>query len=268
MQILVTNDDGIWAPGIQALARKITEVGEVVLVAPLEEKSAIGHGITIRDPIGVRKIKLEGLKQAWGVKGTPADCVKLGLNELAIKNNNRNPEDKVCDLVLSGINNGPNLGTDVLYSGTVSAAIEGVILGVPSIAISLASWDYDDYSVAAELVLTLVRHMITHKLVLPLGTLLNVNIPPVKREEIAGFKITTLGIREYENLFEKRLDPRGKPYYWSVGKLLPSQEKDPNIDIVAVEHNYVSITPVQFDLTNYKIIREISSWGFEKCLRF
>lgn len=257
MHILVTNDDGIWAPGIQALARKMTEVGEVALVAPLEEKSAIGHGITIREPIGVRKIKLDGLSRAWGVKGTPADCVKLGLNELT----------KECDLVISGINNGPNLGTDVLYSGTVSAAIEGVILGVPSIAISLASWDYDDYSVAAELVLTIVKHMIENKLVLPLGTLLNVNIPSVKKEEIAGFKITTLGIREYENRFEKRLDPRGRPYYWSVGKLMPSKEKDPNIDIVAVDNNYVSITPVQFDLTNYKIIKEVSTWGFETCLR-
>jgi 5'-nucleotidase len=258
MDILVTNDDGIWAPGIQTLARKMTEVGDVVLVAPLEEKSAIGHGITIREPIRVKQVKLDHMGQSWGVNGTPADCVKLGLTEIV---------GKECDLVISGINNGPNLGTDVLYSGTVSAAIEGVILGVPSLAVSLASWDYEDYSVAAEFVVTLVKHMLKNKLTLPLGTLLNINIPPVKKEEISGFKITTLGTRVYENRFEKRFDPKGRPYYWSVGKLIPSQEKDPNIDSVAIDNKYVSITPIQFDLTNYKIIKEISTWGFENCLR-
>ena len=154
MYILVTNDDGVWAPGVQALARKMTEVGNVVLVAPLEEKSAVGHGITIRDPIQVKELKVEGLSQVWGVNGTPADCVKLGLQELL---------QHECGLVISGINNGPNMGTDVLYSGTVSAAIEGVIMGVPSLAVSLASWDYEDYSVAAEITLTLVKEIIRRK---------------------------------------------------------------------------------------------------------
>lgn len=255
MQILVTNDDGIRAPGVQALAQKMSEVGEVTLVAPLEEKSAIGHGITIRDPICVRKIKVDGVSRAWGVNGTPADCVKLGLTEFLAQK---------CDLVISGINSGPNLGTDVLYSGTVSAAIEGVILGVPSLAVSLASWDYEDYSVAADFVQKLVEYVLKNKYALPAGTLLNVNIPPVKKEDIVGCKVTTLGAREYENRFEKRLDPRGNPYYWSVGKLIPTKEDDPNFDVVAVAKNYISITPIQFDLTNYKIIQEIKEWGLEK----
>ncbi len=254
MYILVTNDDGVSAPGVQALARKMMEVGNVVLVAPLEEKSAVGHGITIRDPIRVSELKVEGLSQVWGVNGTPADCVKLGLQELL---------QHECGLVVSGINNGPNMGTDVLYSGTVSAAIEGVIIGVPSIAVSLASWDYEDYSVAAEITLTLVKEIIRQERVLPPGTLLNVNIPPVPREEIKGIKITGLGAREYENRFEKRLDPRGNPYYWSIGKLLPTQEKNADLDAPAVENNFVSVTPLQFDLTNYQIIKEIKEWGLE-----
>lgn len=254
MNILVTNDDGVWAPGVQTLAKSLTEVGNVVLVAPSEEKSAIGHGITIRDPIRVDEIKIEGLNKAWGLNGTPADCVKLGLQELLGCD---------CGLVISGINHGPNLGTDVLYSGTVSAAIEGVILGIPSLAVSLASWDYRDFRVAAEITVGLVKKIINEGKVLPPGTLLNINIPPVEKEKIKGIRITGLGPREYENRFEKRLDPRGKPYYWSIGKLLPSTGDSPDLDTLAVENNYVSITPLQFDLTNYRIIQEIKEWGLE-----
>ncbi|HHY06895.1 MAG TPA: 5'/3'-nucleotidase SurE [Clostridia bacterium] len=254
MRILVTNDDGIRAPGVQALAQKMSKLGEVALIAPLEEKSAIGHGITIRDPICVHKINIEGVSQAWGVKGTPADCVKLGLTELFTEK---------CDLVISGINNGPNLGTDVLYSGTVSAAIEGVILGVPSLAISLAAWNYEDYSVAADIIYTLIKYMIKNKFKLPVGTLLNVNVPAVNKKDIVGYKVTILGAREYENRFEKRFDPRGNPYYWAVGEILPFKERDLDFDVVAVEKNYVSITPIQFDLTNYKIMQEIKQWGLE-----
>jgi len=254
MRILVTNDDGIRSPGVQGLARKMLELGDVVLAAPSEEKSAIGHGITIRDPIRVRKIKVDGVEQAWGVSGTPADCVKLGLSELL---------NHKCDLVISGINCGPNMGTDILYSGTVSAAIEGVILGIPSLAVSLSSWDSEDYRDSIEIVYRLVKYILDKKLTLPSGTLLNVNIPAVKKEEILGYKVTVLGERQYENRFEKRLDPHGNPYYWSVGKLLPFKEETLDYDVVAVEKKYVSITPIQFDLTNYKIIQKVKEWGLE-----
>jgi len=174
MQILVTNDDGILAPGIQELARSMVNLGEVILSAPMEEMSAIGHGITIRDPIRIRQMNFPGITRAWAVGGTPADCVKLAVQELICDN---------CSLVISGINNGPNLGTDVLYSGTVSAAIEGAILGLPSIAISLASYDATDYTVAAEVARILAEKVYKNKELIPPDTLLNVNVPAVPLKE-------------------------------------------------------------------------------------
>lgn len=255
MQILVTNDDGIFAPGIQQLAQKMAKLGEVIVAAPTEEKSAIGHGITLRNPIGIRKVTVPGIEQAWAVGGTPADCVKLAVKEFAHGN---------CDLVISGINNGPNLGTDVLYSGTVSAAIEGAILGIPSLAVSLASHESDDYTVAAEVTYQMVKKLQSNLEYLPRNTLLNMNVPAISKQEIKGIKITRLGIREYENLFDKRKDPRGNVYYWLIGRLIPHRHEEPDIDIVAVENNYVSLTPIHFDLTNYSMIEEMKEWDMEK----
>lgn len=254
MQIVVTNDDGYMAPGIQELARKMTSLGEVVVVAPLEEKSAIGHGITIWEPIKIKEVKIPGIANAWAVDGTPADCVKLALKEFACQG---------CSLVISGINNGPNFGTDVLYSGTVSAAIEGAILGIPSIAVSLSSYESDDYSLAAEIALLLADKVYKNKMMLPPDTLLNVNVPAIIRSKLKGLRVTRLGSREYENLFDKRTDPRGNTYYWLAGEVRPNIQEDPDIDIVAVEQNYVSITPIHFDLTNYRIINEIKKMGIE-----
>jgi len=255
MQILVTNDDGILAPGIQELARAMVKLGDVILSAPMEEMSAIGHGITIRDPIRIKTMTFPGISQAWAVGGTPADCVKLAVQELICEN---------CGLVISGINNGPNLGTDVLYSGTVSAAIEGAILGLPSIAISLASYDSTDYTVAAEVARILAEKVYNNKALIPPDTLLNVNVPAVPLEKLKGFKVTRLGVREYSNIFDKRVDPRGNTYFWLAGDVLPYQEEDPDIDVIAVENNYVSITPIHFDLTNYRIIQQIKDLGIEE----
>jgi len=254
VQILITNDDGILAPGIQELSRSLTGLGEVIISAPMEEKSAIGHGITIRDPIRIKEMTFPGITKAWAVGGTPADCVKLAVQELICEN---------CSLVISGINNGPNLGTDVLYSGTVSAAIEGAILGLPSIAVSLASYDYADYSTAAEVARILAEKVYQNKELIPPETLLNVNVPAVPREKLQGFKITRLGNREYTNVFDKRQDPRGNTYFWLAGDVVPHQEEDLDIDSVAVEHNFVSITPIHFDLTNYRIIEMIKEMGIE-----
>ena len=254
MHILVTNDDGIMAPGLLELARTMTKMGKVFVVAPTEEKSATGHGITVHQPLRIREYKLPGIEQAWAVTGTPADCVKLGLKELI---------SKECSLLISGINNGPNLGTDVLYSGTVSAAIEGALLGIPSIAVSLASYEADDYRLSAEVALHVAKLLYANKKTFPPDTLLNINVPPISRDCLKGYKVTKLGIREYENVFEKRTDPRGRPYYWLAGDIIPSQEKDPEIDLVAVEHNFVSITPIHFDLTNYRIINKVKEWGIE-----
>lgn len=254
MQIIVTNDDGYLAPGIQELARKMMTLGEVVVVAPLEEKSAIGHGITLYSPIKVRQVKIPGISEAWAVDGTPADCVKLAVKEFACSE---------CSMIISGINNGPNLGTDVLYSGTVSAAIEGAILGFPSLAISLASYKFNDYSLAADIALMLAENIYNNKRLLPPDTLLNVNVPAVNRADFKGLRVTKLGNREYDNLFDKRVDPRGNTYYWLAGEVRPHGLEDPEIDTVAVEQNYASITPIHFDLTNYRIMNEIRKMGVE-----
>lgn len=255
MKILITNDDGIMAPGIQVLAKKMTQLGEVIIVAPNEEKSATGHGITVWDPIRVREMTFTGIQKAWAVSGTPVDCVKLALQELVCGE---------CGLLISGINNGPNLGTDVLYSGTVSAAIEGSILGIPSLAVSLASFTDYEYDLAAEIALSLARKIWRQKEIMPAGTLLNINVPPVKKEELRGFKITRLGVREYENVFDKRLDPRGNIYFWLKGDPVPQLEQDPEIDVVAVEQNYVSISPIHFDLTNHRVMEQFKEYGFEE----
>lgn len=253
MQIVVTNDDGIMAPGIRALTEALKDLGDIYLIAPTEERSATGHGITIRDPIRTRRVKVEGTKEAWAVDGTPADCVKLALKEFAYED---------CGLVISGINNGPNLGTDVLYSGTVSAAIEGALLGVPSMAVSLASFEFNDYSAAAEIAGILTRYLKDNRKTLPPNTILNVNIPPVKKELFAGFRVTRLGFIEYEDEFDRRIDPQGNPYFWMKGRLA-HKEIEPDVDVVAVSENYISITPVHFDLTNHLIIDRVKKWGIE-----
>lgn len=254
MRILVTNDDGIRAPGILALARKLTGLGQVLVVAPSKQQSATGHGITIVDPIRVRQVNIEGIGEAWAVGGTPADCVKLAVQELA---------KEQCSLVVSGINNGPNLGTDVLYSGTVSAAIEGAILGIPSMAVSLGAFDYAGYETAADIALAVAKRLFTNRKEIPPDTLLNVNVPAVERERIRGFRVTRLGEREYDNVFDRRVDPRGNIYYWLKGELIPPRSSDIEIDAVAVEEGYVSISPIHFDLTKYKIINGIKACGFE-----
>lgn len=260
MRILVTNDDGIMAPGLRELARQMSRLGEVTVVAPSVEKSAIGHGITIWDPIRLKKVAFPGVREAFSVDGTPADCVKLGIQELL---------GGSCDLVVSGINNGPNLGTDVLYSGTVSAAIEGAVLRIPSIALSLASHVTDDYTVAGKVALVLGRALVgkNNKEVLFPDTLLNVNIPPVgSYEELHGFRVTRLGVREYNNVFDKRSDPRGNVYYWLCGEVVPHGREEPDLDVVAVEDNYVSVTPLHFDLTDYRIMQRLKDGGIESLI--
>ena len=254
MRVLLTNDDGIMAPGIQKLAEKMARFAEVVIVAPHEERSATGHGITIWDPIRLKEMTFPGISKAYSISGTPADCVKLAVQELV--------KDKF-DLVISGINNGSNLGTDVLYSGTVSAAIEGAILGIPSIAVSVASHDILEYDTAAEIALLISKSIITNLGSLPTDTLLNVNVPAVGKEDIKGFKITRLGVREYENVFDRRLDPRGNVYYWLKGNVKPHRHGNSEIDIVAIEQNYISLTPLHFDLTDHRVVKQIWARGFE-----
>jgi 5'-nucleotidase len=253
VRILITNDDGIEAEGIKQLVIALKEIGEVYVVAPESEMSACGHGITIHRPIQVRKYRKFNDVTAWSITGTPADCVKLGITTL-IK--------EKPDIVVSGINLGPNLGTDILYSGTVSGAIEGIVLGIPSIAISLDSHSPKHFTFSKDVAKYLCKQMLSKELAS--DTLLNVNVPDLPKNQIKGYKITILGERKYINNYDHRTDPRGNDYYWLTGELIPPHVNDLELDVNAVKNSYVSVTPIHFDLTNYKIIEQIKSWGIEK----
>ncbi|MGD1701057.1 5'/3'-nucleotidase SurE [Dapis sp. BLCC M229] len=263
MKILVSNDDGIFAEGIRSLANGLAAVGhEVIVVCPDKERSATGHGLTLHQPIRAEIVKSifdDGIK-AWACSGTPADCVKLALFGLL---------ESQPDLVLAGINHGPNLGTDILYSGTVSAAMEGIVENIPSIAFSLGSYTSREFEVAVNFAQSLVQKMESQ----PLDNLmlLNVNIPAVEETEIAGVKITRQGIRRYIDIFEKRVDPRGKTYYWLAGEVQEdvedtndrsSVEKLPT-DIQAMHEKYITITPLQYNLTYGKQLGYLEKWKID-----
>lgn len=245
MRILISNDDGIEAEGINQLRVFLEKEHELFVVAPDRERSATGHKITMDRPLRVKERVYPGSKTiGWAVDGTPADCVKLGLEALL-------PEPP--DLVISGINFGPNLGTDVLYSGTVSAAIEGIINGVPAVAISLASYEHCDFSEAGKLIRELLAK---HGGEIKRNSLLNINVPPHKPR---GTKVTKLGHRRYINIFDKRIDPRGKVYFWMGGEPWDLDETDPDTDVWVVREGYISITPLHFDLTDYGIMGRLKT---------
>lgn len=251
MNILVTNDDGINAKGIKALVEAISDLGNVYVVAPNSQKSACGHGITIHEPVMVNPVDFEGTKGAWAVSGTPADCVKLGVSMLI--------PDKI-NMVFSGINQGGNLGTDILYSGTVSGAIEGILLGIPSIAVSLDTHTGSNFNAAKKITRRVCKDMMIKDL--ERETLLNINVPYIPEEKIKGVQINKLGIRAYSESFQERQDPRGRAYYWYAGVPENVYSKE-ETDVMAIENGYISITPIHFDLTNYRIINEIKDWGIQ-----
>ncbi len=249
MRILLANDDGIHSPGITTLARKLSEYHEVYVVAPDRERSAAGHSLTLHHPLRVEKMEFgydAGVK-AWTTNGTPGDCVKIALNAVL--------KDKP-DLLISGVNNGPNLGADILYSGTVSAAMEGAVLGYPSIAVSLcgSEGNSSDFSYAADFITKFVPRI--GDINFPKKTILNINVPAVEPTEIVGIKITTLGTRMYTDKYEKRLDPRGKTYYWLAGEFLDTCDEESS-DIIAIKNNKISITPVTFEMTHKSIMPEL-----------
>jgi len=247
--ILVTNDDGVYAPGIYALYQAMRDLGNVHVVAPESERSAVGHALTISDPLRVWAVDRYGETFGHAVNGTPADCVKLAVKSIL----NRKP-----DLVVSGINQGPNTAINVIYSGTVSAATEGTIMGIPSIAFSLASFRISDFDFAARFATHLATQVMENGL--PDGTLLNVNIPALPEDQILGVKITRQGKGRYEEYFEKRVDPMNRNYYWLAGKKL-QLDNESDVDDVAVLERYVAITPIQFDLTDYKVLDQLKEWN-------
>lgn len=249
MRILLTNDDGIGANGIGALWHELSKIADITVVAPDVERSATSQAITVHSPIRVDEYYFDNPRICgWRIGGTPADCVKIALEELM-----KNPPD----IVVSGINHGPNLGTDVLYSGTVSAAIEGALHGIPAIAISLDGGGQYNFEPAAEFASKLVQNIANRSL--PPNTLLNVNFPAVAASDVKGVAITKLGIRQYENSFERRSDPRGRMYYWMGGNIVDN-ENDDDSDIEAVKGSQISITPIHFDLTNYQLMHLLKSW--------
>ncbi|TYQ30734.1 5'/3'-nucleotidase SurE [Pseudanabaena sp. UWO310] len=251
MHILISNDDGIYAPGVRALAEALSKTEhQITVVCPDRERSATGHALTLQEPLRVDRITdiYPPSIEAWACSGTPSDTVKLALDALL--------GDRP-DLVLSGINRGANLGTDVLYSGTVSAAMEGVLEGVPSIAFSLAGFTHLDFSAAANFAKKMVQAISDYALEEPI--LLNVNIPAIDEEDICGVVVTRLGIRRYRDQFEKRIDPRGKIYYWLSGVVI-EEEAEADTDIQAIRDNYITITPLKPDLTFTAAIPFIKTW--------
>ncbi|HMM99610.1 MAG TPA: 5'/3'-nucleotidase SurE [Anaerolineales bacterium] len=254
MHILVTNDDGVQAPGLLALAQEMRKLGKVTVFAPDKNWSASGHVKTMDRPLRVRETTLADGSSAYTSDGAPSDCVALPLLGLI--------QEKI-DIVVSGINPNANLGHDVTYSGTVTAAMEAVIDGLPGIAVSLDSPENNksklDYSVAASVARQVTRRVL--KKGLPEGVVLNVNVPYLPKDELKGFMITRQGLRLYRDELDRRLDPRGRPYYW-IGGQAPTGVDEPGTDFGALRAGYVSITPLQLDLTHHKMVDELKKWKF------
>lgn len=251
-QILVTNDDGVIAPGLLALSLEVKKFGNVTILAPDRNWSGGGHVKTLDRVLRVREFRLENGAQVFASDGAPSDCVSLAMLGYF---------KEKFDLVVSGINVGANLGHDVTYSGTVTAAMEAVIAGVPGIAVSLEVPEgfigQIDFGPAAHAAGIAVKNVIAHGL--PPETLLNVNVPFLKREEIRGFRITRQGLRVYHSRLDERIDPRNRPYYW-IGGDAPTGVPESGTDVGALSEGYVSITPLQLDLTAYRALSDIQTW--------
>jgi 5'-nucleotidase len=250
--ILVTNDDGIYAEGLFALKSALDSVGTVCIVAPDRPRSASGHSITLHKPLRLSKVRLPDGSYGYASNGTPSDCVSLGVLDVV--------GGKV-DLVVSGINWGPNLGWDLTYSGTVSAAMEGAIMGIPSFAISVASYEEGiSFDYAARFSAFLAELLMKHEL--PPDTLLNVNVPHPS-DRIRGIEVTRQGKRRYSGKIEKRVDPQGRAYYW-LGGDVEVDELEEGTDVKALADDRVSVTPVHLDLTGYAALEGLKTWGIER----
>jgi 5'-nucleotidase len=245
--ILITNDDDITSPGIRSLVEAVKALGKVVVVAPDKPQSGMGHAITIGSPLRLNKMNIFAEVEAWQTSGTPVDCVKLAVDKIL----HRKP-----DICLSGINHGANHSINVIYSGTMSAAMEASIEGIPSIGFSLLDYRYEaDFEPSKLIVRKIVSSILSQKKI-DKHLLLNVNIPAVPSKEIKGIKICKQAYAKYEEDFDERLDPHGKKYYWLTGEF-KNFDKARDSDVYALQHNYVSVVPVQFDLTNYTLKKQL-----------
>jgi len=249
MAILVTNDDGIHADGLAELSRGLSKLQDIVVVAPDREQSAVGHAITLSNPLRITPIRRGGKLFGYACNGTPADAVKLGIKVVM---------DEPPELIVSGVNNGANVGASLIYSGTVSAATEGTLLGIPSLAVSLDNRFGGDYSIAVGFTVKLAG-MILRK-GLPAGVLLNVNIPDLSADDIKGVKVTSQGQTAFNDFFEERKDPRGQVYYWMSGSMV-ANNPHPDHDVNALEAGFITITPVHYDLTARDSLDKLKKWN-------
>lgn len=250
MRILVTNDDGIMAPGILALRRAVDDLGDVTVVAPTTPQSAIGHAITLTDPIRVHRVIMADGTAGYGVEGRPADCVKLAILELL-------PHRP--DLVVSGVNLGANVGVNVLYSGTVAAAVEGAFCDVPSVAVSIEDCDAPDFDGAARITRRLVDQLIARGSGEPL--LLNVNVPDLAKGPPRGVKVVPQSMKGFREGWEARKDPRGRTYYWMTGGQ-ETEEAGVDSDVAALADRYVTVTPLRYDLTDHARLDDVRRLDF------
>ncbi|QCX32625.1 5'/3'-nucleotidase SurE [Caloramator sp. E03] len=254
MRILITNDDGINSPGLHTLVKQIEEENDVIVVAPSEQRSASGHSLTLHRPLVIREVKIEGIKsKAFSVDGTPVDCVKIAIDKIS---------SYKFDKIISGINQGYNLGTDVIYSGTVSAAIEGAIYKIPSIAVSLGydeTLDFQDrniYRAAAEYAKIILRYSVKNNM--SEDIVLNINVPPIDRDKIKGIKVCQLGNRIYQNCYIESAMEDGTIGYSLTGT--PNDIDEENTDVYNIKRGFVTVTPLHYDLTNFKILKDVSQW--------
>jgi 5'-nucleotidase len=252
MHILLTNDDGVFAPGLRAFRKELLQLGNVTVVAPAMEQSGVAHSITLLSPLVVKQVQdADGAMLGWKVEGSPADSVKLGICELL-------PQRP--DLIVSGINFGSNAGINVLYSGTVAAAIEGAFFKITSVAVSLELSDSMDFQQAAKIAVRVIRKIIANQP--PDGSLFNVNIPARSRGEPRGIRVVPMELGRFGEGFERRQDPRGRVYYWMTYDP-PYNIEGLETDVTSLCQAYVTITPLHFDLTRYDVISEVGKWNWD-----
>jgi 5'-nucleotidase len=248
MQILLTNDDGIYAPGLAALETLLPSLGEVALCAPATEQSGVGHSITFLTPLTAKEVFVHDRRRGWAIDGTPADCVKLGIAEFCPKR---------PDLIVSGINHGLNAGINVMYSGTVSAAIEGAFYGITSIAVSLEYHEQAEFDQAAAIALRVIRAILEQKSSEP--QLININIPIAALTNYKGVKVLPMGIQRWGEAYEKRFDPKGRPYFWAANEPPPPQDHG-EADVTALAEGYVTVTPLHFNLTEVGLMAKMQQY--------
>jgi 5'-nucleotidase len=253
MRVLICNDDGIAAPGIAALAEELKKIAEVIVVAPDKQQSAVGHAITMNSPLRLQPFQRNGELFGYAVDGTPADAVKMGVRFLL--------RERQPDLVISGINHGSNTAVSILYSGTVSAATEGTILGIPSFAISVTTHGEVDFGPSARFAAKLAPEVIARGL--PRGTLLNVNVPAIPEDQIKGVRVTKQSQSVWDDTFEVRRDPADREYFWLTGRM-DVTDTDPETDQIAIQNGFISVSPIHYRLTNEEMFTTMKTWGLEK----